>query len=334
MITIHQWADIKSHYKHNLLLGNGSSIAVSPTFSYRSLYTESKNHGYISPTVEKLFSKFHTTDFEEVLKALWYAESVNRELGLPVRPLQSSYREVRDALVSTIRVIHPEYTVVEHHLSKIYKYMKKFKNVVSMNYDLIPYWAMLNGNEEFGCTWFKDGFVRNRGREFAGNIKFLRKYHGKCKGATLLFYPHGNLAFAQENGTKEIKIRRSAINSLLEEIVSYWKSGLHVPLFVSEGTSRNKLESINRSKYLNNIFYEILPNLDKTLVVYGWRIGAQDKHILEKLGECSFERVAVSVNGSGIKAQRFCDRAKRQLNDVGIKKVEFFDSKSSGCWVH
>ena len=212
--------------------------------------------------------------------------------------------------------------------------MKRFKNVVSLNYDLIPYWAMLRGNEEISCTWFKDGFINNSGREFAGDIEFLRRPHGNCNGSTILFYPHGNLILAQENGVNEIKLRRTAADDLLEIVLRFWKIGFHVPLFVSEGTSEKKKEAINRSRYLNTVYHEILPKMEKSLVIYGWSMGAQDEHILRELAACNLEKIAVSVNSGGNRGDAYCQRVTQKLRDIGAKKIDFFRAGSEGCWIY
>lgn len=43
-----------------------------------------------------------------------------------------------------------------------------------------------------------------------------------------------------------------------------------MPVFVSEGTSHQKVAAIRRSHYLTNVYEEVLPAIGESLVVYGW----------------------------------------------------------------
>ncbi len=86
---------------------------------------------------EKLEIKFIDEDFEKI---------------------NNSYQQVREALVKTVRKIHPEYDKVADRLPIIAKFMKKFRTVFSFNYDLLTYWAMLVGKDE-GDHEFKDCYI-------------------------------------------------------------------------------------------------------------------------------------------------------------------------------
>ena len=51
-----------------------------------------------------------------------------------------------------------------------------------------------------------------------------------------MFYPHGNLSLARDIYDEEYKISSNGSN-LLESILSIWRRGKAVPLFISEGTA-------------------------------------------------------------------------------------------------
>lgn len=42
-----KWNDIKNHFGHGLILGNGASMAVHPGFGYRSLYDAARENGHL-----------------------------------------------------------------------------------------------------------------------------------------------------------------------------------------------------------------------------------------------------------------------------------------------
>lgn len=129
--------------------------------------------------------------------------------------------------------------------------------------------------------------------------------------------------------------RKISANSdgLLESILQKWENGSYVPLFVSEGTSKQKQKSIQSSYYLNTVYREVLANLSDNLTIYGWGFGEHDMHILERVSLSGIKRVAVSVYKND---QAFCSRAHQILVDHLGKDCEitFFDSKSEGSWIH
>jgi len=110
-----------------------------------------------------------------------------------------------------------------------------------------------------------------------------------------------------------------------------WQSSEHVPLFVSEGTSLQKVNSILGSNYLRTVLREVIPSLDESLVIYGWGFGEHDEHILKALSKSNIERIAVSVYDQN---QRFCDHVVGAVADHfgGRLRLEFFDAESEHCW--
>lgn len=72
-----------AHQRGTLLLGNGASIAVSPTFGYGSLLSHARGAGTLKEDVQRLFDFFGTSDFELVLRIVWQTSNVNRSLQIP-----------------------------------------------------------------------------------------------------------------------------------------------------------------------------------------------------------------------------------------------------------
>jgi hypothetical protein len=279
MPEIVQWRDIKEQYHQgSLLLGNGSSISVNECFNYSSLYEKASELGYLSETVQAVFDKFDVNDFELVLRRLWQAKLVNEALELPRGEVDEAYEEVRQALISTIRDTHVSYDDFREHLEPIYRFMQKFDFVISLNYDLIVYWAAQYGNRALG-SWFKDCFNQDR---FNYDWEMYRNPYG-AKGATVYFYPHGNLILRRQGFSGERKIRTGEAENLLEAILKKWEVDNLAPAFICEGLEENKREAISSCNYFEQVFYEVLPALADTLVVYGWGFGDQDDHILKQI---------------------------------------------------
>ncbi len=329
-IEIDTWANISQEGWSAILLGNGASIAIHREFAYPTLHGVADAKGLLATTAP-IFAKLGTTDFEHVLLACWYAELVNGALGTPSADISAAYAEVRTALIEAVHSVHPVHANVAADLQRVGTFASSFPTVVSLNYDLTLYWAMLLFNATNG-SWFKDAFHDG---DFQIDWEYLRQPYGHAAGATLVFYPHGSLAVARNHLGDETKLAVGAAGYLLETITRRWSSGRYVPVFVSEGTSKQKVAAIRRSHYLTNVYEEVLPTLGENLVVYGWSFDEKDQHVLDAISANPPKRMAVSVftgqpDGD---QQAFCHQvlkaAGRSLPDTA---VTFFDSQSPGCW--
>lgn len=328
-VHIHQWADIAEHYNDGLLLGNGASIAVDTRFSYSSLFEAASDAGFLTEPVRQVFERFgNSTDFEYVLRKLWQAKQVNQALEIESAVVDEAYQEVRTALIETVRATHLTHAEALPYLEPIYQFMRRFKTVLSLNYDLIVYWAALRGNALLaGEHKFKDCFKNG---SFAEDWPLYRQPYRE-KQVTLFFYPHGNLSLARDCFDLEHKVDAAGA-TLLSTICANWASGQYTPVFVSEGTSVQKREAIGASNYLSEVYFNAIPDVGSSLVIYGWRLGEQEAHLLHQLKRSVPRRVAVSLYPPCPEHQRDAARIEEQLRLIGVELVEFFDSRSQGCW--
>src|SRR3990172_1077555 len=243
MPEIYDWQRIATRYTGRsaaLILGNGASIAVDPRFDYASLLKEAQKNDLISENLKKIFRHLRTKDFELVLRMLWHSSRINKSLSINENKTLQAYRNLRNALINTIRQIHPAHEDVSDRLLNIAEFMKQFATIISLNYDFIVYWTMLMANHQWNKTWFKDCFISGI---FDYDWQRYKKPIGDAESATLVFYPHGNVSLAIDKYGEEIKLARDEDESwdLLETIFNQWKSDKFIPLFVSEGTSKQKL---------------------------------------------------------------------------------------------
>lgn len=329
MFEIYQWEDIKyDFYNAKLILGNGASIAIDSKFSYSSLLEHAKLNNHINDDIKELFNFFNTNDFELILRLVWQAAKVNKSFKIDDNKTYNAYIDLRNALIKTVRSIHPSYEEVSPHLPAIHNFIRNFEIIYTLNYDLILYWAIMYGNDNDHSNIFKDCFL-NGG--FEGDWKYLKEnYRGKR--SILVLYPHGSLLLGRDIVEKERKISRAGMGYLLDSILASWETEEYIPLFVSEGTSTQKVNSIKNSNYLNTIYRETFSYLNRSIVIYGWGLGDQDIHILRALKKYSDVNFtfAISVYGND---QAFCNRVVELLSREFYKcKVYFFDSQSPGCW--
>jgi hypothetical protein len=323
---ISQWADIARNYSDTALVGNGGSIAISPRFSYTSLVDHARDNGLLAEDVRQLFGFFNTADFELVLRLVWQAANVNRSLGIHDNRTYQAYVRVRECLIQCVRNVHPEHQEVAESLTNIYEFLKRFRTVLSLNYDLIIYWTMMYGRTVEDQHSFKDCFFYG---QFDANWQRYRQLYGVERSTTLVFYPHGSLILCRDKIETEYKI--SGHGNLLESILREWQGEQIVPLFVSEGTHQQKIASIQGSIYLSTVYREVLTERKESLVIFGWGFGEHDLHLLHRMSYCGLQKVALSVFRGD---QVYCNRSYEIIRQVLGQHVlvEYFDSESAGCW--
>ena len=356
---IKDWSDIEHEYKNgSLLLGNGASIAISNQFSYKNLYNHAKENNLLDGKAQALFESFGTTDFEYVLRKLWQASLVNKALGIEASAANDVYQKVRKSLFNAILKIHPKKKeILDSDISNISKFLLQFNTVLSLNYDLIVYWAMMHikDNEK---QQMKDGFI-HKGK-FEENYKFLRinQYNSELRD-TLVFYPHGNLILTRlsDCDCTEKKLAKQDIQKvisddrelsfgdgifveydLLKSIALYYQQeNLETPLFVIEGTAVHKEASIKSNRYLDFVSNTVIKtDLGEFLTVYGWSFGEHDGHILKNMVQddktSTLKKIAVSVYEEN---QEFCNHVNQKIKHIfkdSEVHIDFFKSDSNNCW--
>lgn len=334
---VYAWKEIRGDFKQTLVLGNGASIAVDKCFSYTSLYDEASKMLLLNEQVQKLFKYYATTDFEFVLRLVWRAHQINKLFGVEDKEVAEAYFKIRESLIKVVQKVHVSYAQAAESLPAIAGFLHRFKTVISLNYDLLVYWAMLYGNNVIDGPWFKDCFI-NDDHSFRDDYHFLRDPYGKAKGATLVFYPHGNLVLATNFLGQETKICSDQQADLLENIVNRWEVEDSTPLFVSEGSSDQKLGAIHRNGYLRTIYNDVLGRLPEkqAICVYGWSMSGQDRHLIEAIGQSKPQKLAISVFTGSPDWEKSCEQLQTRVGQVfGFKYCEvlFYDSQSDECWV-
>lgn len=336
MFKIYDFDQLPDEFSDTLLLGNGASMAIDPCFSYGSLLGHAHTEGLVTDDVQAVFDHLETSDFELVRRMLRHAYHINQALEISEDRTQPSYETLRDALIQSVRATHVEHQDVVPHVEAMYGFMSRYDLVLSLNYDLTVYWALLRGNEAHGGHRFKDCWVRG---SFDGDWTRFQEPMRGMDGSTLVFYPHGNLTLATSIDEGEAKFQVDAGDaSLLERIIAEWENGDHLPLFVSEGESKQKEAAISRSGYLSTVYNDVMTGLGKSVTVYGWAMADNDHHILRRVCSPTVRRMAISVYRGGRsdrQLQPHCLRLTgrvRELNDR--MPIYFFDAESDGCWLN
>jgi Domain of unknown function (DUF4917) len=337
MAVVNDWKTVEAELCGDgsdlLVLGNGASIALDQRFQYASLLEQARDSERITESVEKLFSHLGTQDFELVLNLLWHTNTVNEVLGVEETSTTEAYESVRNALVLAVTENHADHGDVHGRLPRIGQFMSQFGTVATVNYDLIVYWAMMLFNQEKG-SWFKDGFVHS---EFVHEWHdFMTRPRGAV-GVTMVFYPHGSLVLATDISGGEEKIARQGdFDNLLHRITDEWTVGERVPLFVSEGSSEQKMRAIRRSAYLSAVYEGVLPEARKTITFFGFGFGDQDGHLTSQMSKAKPDLVAASFLYRDEESdKKRSDQLEETLSQrFPGARLLLFDARSDGVWAN
>ena len=236
--------------KRHALLGNGFSIACRPNiFLYGKLY-EQADFTKLSPTAKKAFEALGTQDFERVIKALRDTKLILEAYGgVPqslLASLQSDADGLRELLVETIAHSHPAWPgeVTDEEYAACRSFIANFNTVYTFNYDLLLYWAQMH-TEEGGTPTSDDGFRKSDVDYDAAYVVWEPSQSHEQN----TWFLHGAL-HVFDSGTEIQKYTWANTGvRLIDQIRDALGKGFF-PLFVSEGTSAEKLERIRHSDYL------------------------------------------------------------------------------------
>lgn len=280
-----------------LLLGNGFSTNIWSAFRYSTLLERSGLDG----TARELFGS--RTNFETVLAELSMAQKV---LGVSAPDeddllalLEGLAAEVRRALLETVGEVHPNaYQLVAEMrpkgkfglvvvpvqvLDELAKYLPRYAKVFVTNYDLISYWVAVQGG------------VADL---FPGSDPFdeqMAEYWLGSNAQPKIFFLHGALHLWRSLVTNEEgKHTARAETPLLDVIRSSVDHPDRVPLFISEGSSEEKVARISASPYLS-FGVRTLAAAEAPLTVLGQALSEVDRHIREAIERHPDRKVAIGV---------------------------------------
>ena len=302
---IREWCQLRAGEWDTLLLGNGFSRGVSPRFAYERL-VESAGLG---SRLRAILKSCESTDFERGLLSIEHTLDVLGALErcahdegdetvvktIEALDLIALRGELHDGLIHAVHSSHPKASDIDSDVkSDVRAALASMKDVFTTNYDLLPYWCLLDGGQLIDYFWssYEAGlrFERSNAEDVAS-----RRRRGAT--GTALYYLHGALHLRETaDGVRTDKIRRDVkrVGHLLETITHRWNEDPDMlPLFVSEGCTELKVERIERSPYLK-FASEQLAIGERDVVVFGAAFHEQDAHIWRSL--CAGARkVAVSI---------------------------------------
>ena len=332
----------------HLLLGNGFSIACfKDKFSYTSLKQEAnlEEHKRIS----NVFNDAKTNDFEKIIKLLsdipfvihHYFDNSNEG----VNRMNQDANRLKKLLIETLVRNHPEtqsdiaderYQNCQRFLSNFLGEFNEHGRVYTLNYDLLLYWVGMKGlDNNFAEFKFNDGFGRSENSS-SNSIVWKGNEEGSLQR---VHYLHGAIHLFESND--EILKRGWSVRHgrILNQVESEIMDG-KFPIFVAEGRSKDKLEIIMRSVYLNwsyRDFSKQMQDEESVLFIFGHSLNGRDNHIISKIKNGKIGRLHISLHGNpDSRPNRKIIQAAKKISDSrGVDsplEVFFYDADSARVW--
>lgn len=338
--SVLSYADVraKASSPRHLLLGNGFSIACRPDlFRYDKLFDRADFSAL--KRARDAFDRLSTTNFEAVIRALrsfalicdLYAPGDGKAKARASKDADA----LREVLVSAVADSHPDrpHNLKSDEYLNCRDFIRGYKSINTLNYDLLLYWTLMQdelGDDDIPCD---DGFRKPADDPEASYVSWDPD---NSKSQTVR-YLHGALHL-YDTGVEMKKF--TWINTmvpLVEQIRAALKQEFY-PVFVSEGTSEEKLERIRHNDYLCKM-YRSFTELGGAIVVYGHSLDESDDHIftdrIGRHGKTSQLFVSLYGDPSSPTNKTIMRRAlalprlrpaRRPLD------VMFFDAASASVW--
>lgn len=317
--------------KRHILLGNGFSIACRPKiFSYKALLEQADFSK--APEARAVFQALETNDFEAVIKLLNGGATLigvfngDAKLAAKFKNVANALKEI---LVRTVAQHHPDrpYSIKPDAYANCRSFLRNFDSYYTLNYDVLLYWALLNDDvDDFSLS--KDDGFRDPEVDGAEYVSWL-EYHRPN-----VHYLHGALHLFQD-GSELIKYTWSRTDIPIIEQIRSALAAERYPLFVAEGTSRQKMTRIMNSAYLHKA-YRSLSSIGGSLYVFGHSLADNDDHIYKAIRNSQVRRLFVSLFGDPSSAdnKKIIQRANNVLSRSRGKQIEvqFFDAQSANVW--
>jgi hypothetical protein len=305
--------------RRHLLLGNGFSIAAHPPFRYSSLHAVAVK---MNPSIEGLFEEAQTTNFEVAIEASFDKGDAS---------------SIKLALIKAIAKIHPYYSLsltddecrwcgafLEHFVG--WKRGEQRGAIFTANYDLLLYWVIVRQSVALGCH---DGFDQEG-------------YWSETPSSSQVFYLHGGLHLFERRYQGAVprltKLLYERERVLTRQIAERLNRG-EFPLFVTEGTSLEKLARIHPSRYLSAAherFASACVEEGSALFIVGHGLGESDEHITDIVGRAQLQSVFVSTFGQADRerVEVLCKlwNRRRAMDGLPPFEVSIFDVAGCAIW--
>lgn len=313
---LQDWEELKGINWPAILLGNGFSINIWSRFDYNSLYELSSSdfpEFPLSKKAIKLFEEKDTTNFEEILNLLSGAMLADSVLECGQQKILSSfYKGVRKSLAGAVQYAHIPPSII--NTKYISDELLNYKTIFTTNYDLIPYWAIM----DYNTSNFRDYF-------WNGDCSFdlsNTEIYGDC---TRILYLHGALHLLETVDMRAFKSKADGVN-LLDKFPKSFTDD-YSPLFITEGDYKKKMAHIASSDYLKFAHKELEMH-NNNLVIIGHDLSVKyDKHLITSIKSWKDRSIAISVFNE-LPPDEIISFKARMKKYFPSHTIHFFDSRT------
>ena len=320
--------------KH-LILGNGFSVALFPKiFNYKVLADKIS-----SEKIKTLFKELGTNDFEYVLREVTRALKVIK--GYPntknlCKEMSSDIKELKKTLIDILTDSHPQNpgAITEEQYISCYEFLKHSEagKKYTFNYDLLLYWVYMHflDNKEMKLK-SDDGFRHPIGDESVVTWEIGQEHDQN------LYYLHGALHIFSDDAEIEKYTWINTGSTLTQQIKASLKDEMY-PVFITEGSRKQKQNRINNNAYLAKSFAS-LKNIKGNVFIFGHSLRDEDDHVFNYLNHKSkVNNVFISIYGD-----KNSEENKRILKKIKVwekdqkdkkypKKYYIYQAESAHVW--
>lgn len=303
-----------------LVVGNGLSIAFAgQRLDWQALRDVVVANG-MSPVAARAFEVIGSADFEGAARLLHETSEMLKTDHFEIAPQYAAESsKLCQDLASAVLEAHPQGwdRPSKSQAAACGQFLSDYSRVVTLNYDLLLYWAAL----ESGATCVQDGF---------GNCNTYDAealcWNGS-DGPRCIEYMHGALHLFSEG--METKKLRGTGRGLVQQVADRIRRN-SFPLVVAAPTSTAKERIIGRSPYLSSVYRRLKEPAD-VIVTFGWSASAQDQHVVNAIANSRCSTVCVGCHGLDGGITGSLAEFTRKLI-AARKQVVHFDTTSLNVW--
>jgi len=340
------FSDIQAHLKKSgrpisLLMGNGFSVAFDKKiFTYNALaeFLISKS----DPLINNLFNTIKTKNFELIMQQLkttiLLLQTFNAEEKI-IKDINEASLKLKSGLIKSIQEMHPEHVFkVAEEKSKccadfLDLFIKSQGEIFTTNYDLLLYWTLIRNNlsshiDGFGKELENENFINDR-----ENPKWSDEViWGPNSKEQNIHYLHGALHIFNER-INIVKEQYDVQKYLLENITQRINKETY-PIFVTAGSSLEKLEQIRSNRYLS-FCYDKLCKIDGSLISFGFNFGEYDEHIIDALNKAHHSSSKRPPKLWSVYIGTYSESDVQHIRSIEHKfsvPIRIFDAKTAPVW--
>jgi hypothetical protein len=246
--------------------------------------------------------------------------------------LENDADSLRELLVQTIAASHPAWPgeITEPEYKNCREFISNFDNIYTFNYDLLLYWTQMHTEEGVDPN-SDDGFRKQEDNNDAGYVVWEPSQSHEQN----MYFLHGAL-HVFDTGTEIQKYTWVNTGVRLVDQIRNALSKNFFPLFVSEGTSNEKLERIRHNDYLAKA-YRSFSEITGALFIYGHSLAENDEHYLKRIEKGKVSCVYVGIYGDpdGDENRKIISRAKKLISGRAPGRplqVQFYDAATARVW--